>query len=177
MLKFTCNVRPIFLGVPENSLKERSTFGTYKKKVTCDRRSERGSNCTWPSMRGVLRDRSGSLEAFLLTSTEAHTGSNIYWCSRLCIYLLISCNRQLIKKKFTRSISLCAIECPYIIKKINLYVCWGKISKHGALRVPVHTEFTNFQLLLPNKLLSLWMKSLPFMFQHVKTEPLHEDTK
>ncbi len=147
MLKFTCNVRPIFLGVPENSLKERSTFGTYKKKVTCDRRSERGSNCTWPSMRGVLRDRSGSLEAFLLTSTEAHTGSNIYWCSRLCIYLLISCNRQLIKKKFTRSISLCAIECPYIIKKSTCMSVEGRspsmvhsVSQY-TLNSPISSSF------------------------------------
>lgn len=50
------------------------------------------------------------------------------------------------------------------VSEIYLYFWWGKISKHGALCVPVNTEFTNFQLLLSNKLLCLWVKSIYFKY-------------
>lgn len=59
---------------------------------TCDMRKHMGCSWTWPSMRGVWRDLRGSLEVFLLSSTEAHTGSKMYWCWRLCIHrVMASC--------------------------------------------------------------------------------------
>lgn len=57
---------------------------------TCDRRKDMGSSWTWPSIRGVFRDLRGSLEVFRLSNTEAHTGSKMYWCSRLCIHWVIA---------------------------------------------------------------------------------------
>lgn len=127
---------------------------------TCDKRRKRGSSCTWPSMRGVWRLLSGSLEAFLLSKTEAQTGSNIYWCSRLCIHLFIcSCNRQMFVSIENRAIvPLNGLTFP----KTYLYFCWGKVPIHTAFCVPVDTEFTDFQLFLSNKLLGLWLKRFPF---------------
>lgn len=64
-----------------------------------------GSSCTWPSIRGQLLDLKGSLEVFLLSSTEAHTGSKTYWCSRLCMHwVMASCgvtNSQPVRTRTT----------------------------------------------------------------------------
>lgn len=57
---------------------------------TCDMRREVGSSWTWLSILGLFLGLRGSLEVFLLSSTEAHTGSKMYWCSWLCIHLVIT---------------------------------------------------------------------------------------
>lgn len=121
---------------------------------TWDMRREVGSSWTWISILGLFLGRRGSFEVFLLSSTDAHTGSKMYWCSWLCIHLVIRSCSETHSVKRGGATAQCINTAGFrLITDLDLMV--SVFSQHLTVRVPVDRESLDLKLLLSDQLLAL----------------------